>query len=79
LYKFIFQQCLHERDYFVNNILKYIFTAYLYSFGKTATVQVTEQVAKTAKQLKETIDDKVNITDNVCYRVIDRMVYPSLA
>lgn len=37
--------------------------SYLYSFGKTATVQVTEQVAKTAKQIKDTIDDKTMIGD----------------
>ena len=42
-------------------IIYFCFTAYLYSFGKTATVQVTEQVTKTAKQIKETIDDKVNM------------------
>ena len=37
-----------------------IFPAYLYSFGKNATQQVTEQVSKTAQQLKDTIDDKVS-------------------
>ena len=34
-----------------------IFTAYLFSVGKTAT----EQVAKTAKQLKETVEEKVGL------------------
>lgn len=36
---------------------------YLFSVGKTATEQVAEQVAKTAKQLKETVEEKTIIGD----------------
>lgn len=37
--------------------------SYLFEFGKTATNQVTDQVSKTAKQFKETIDEKTMIGD----------------